>query len=1216
MSTGTLKIPQWHWLFSVRTKLAVVISVLIALISGFIFWYFPARFERQAIAAIADKAGSIAAMMAYNISPALVFDDHPTVCNAVVNAKQNSDLAYVMVLDESRSVLATFDSTRANKLNYTVADYGDRVSQDGLTYQTVAPILASGRTIGHVYLGISLESVNEEISRSRKNIAWVSFLIGVSGILLVVTLSAMVTRPLVRMVETADKIAKGDWRQRTKVSAKDEIGLLAKAFDTMVDNLEGAYSDLRRSEKGYRDLFESNPQPMWVFDLDSLKFIDVNDAVVQSYGYSRDEFLSMTIHDVITESPADMMQTLLTRHGSFYRSTKWKHMKRDGSIIDVEMSSHPLPLSSGRKARLVLASDITQRLRSEALLRESEERYRDLFESSSDLIQSVDAEGKFQFVNREWMKTLGYDESEIQQLNIFNIIKKEELPHCLAALGDVMKGQRLDRIQTTFIGKSGHEVIVEGNVSARFENGRPLSTRGVFRDITEQKKSEQALKESEERFRVLSAATFEGISVTENGIVLDTNIQYAKMLGYERQQLIGMPIFNLIHPDDHEIVRRQKAHGTLDPYEHRLLRKDGSVIYVEVRAQPYTYQGRDVRMSAMRDITARRLAEQALLFEKTRFEQLFENAPIGIVLADTSERIIHANRVFQTMFGYPAEEILGRQINDTILPYDLVDEGMGYTNRVLAGQPVHGEAIRRRKDGSLFDVELYGVPIVVRGESVGLFGIYMDVSERKKTEREIQLLAHTVASTKDCVTITDLQDRILFVNDAFLKIYGYAREEVMGRDVAMLRSPSTPAEIGRKILPATVAGGWYGEIFNRRKDGSEFPIELWTSVVNNDAGEPVAMVGVARDITERKRVEETLRSERVLLRTLIDNLPDAIFVKDRLCRKTVANAADVRNMGLQSEGEILGKDDFAVFPKEMAEAFFTDDQRVLQTGTPMLNKEEHVIDPNGNKRWLLTSKLPLRDERGQIVGLVGVGRDITEMKQVEEHRTQLMNELESANKELSDFAYIVSHDLKAPLRAIGSLADWLATDYGERLGNDGKEMLTVLLGRTKRMHDLIEGVLNYSRVGRACENELDIDLANVVPEVIEMIDPPKDIAVKIEAPLPVVRGEPTRIMQVFQNLLSNAIKFMDKPNGEVRIGCMRENGHWKFHVTDNGPGIDKKHFGKIFQIFQTLTARDEFESTGIGLTIVKKIVELHGGKIWVESEVGEGTSFFFTLPSI
>ncbi len=137
----------------------------------------------------------------------------------------------------------------------------------------------------------------------------------------------------------------------------------------------------------------------------------------------------------------------------------------------------------------------------------------------------------------------------------------------------------------------------------------------------------------------------------------------------------------------------------------------------------------------------------------------------------------------------------------------------------------------------------------------------------------------------------------------------------------------------------------------------------------------------------------------------------------------------------------------------------------------------------------------------------------------------------------------------------------------------------------------------------------------MVPEIIEMIDPPKDIAVKIEAKLPVVRGEPTRIMQVFQNLLSNAIKFMDKPNGEVRIGCMRENGHWKFNVTDNGPGIDKKHFGKIFQIFQTLTARDEFESTGIGLTIVKKIVELHGGKIWVESEVGEGTSFFFTLPS-
>jgi signal transduction histidine kinase len=241
-------------------------------------------------------------------------------------------------------------------------------------------------------------------------------------------------------------------------------------------------------------------------------------------------------------------------------------------------------------------------------------------------------------------------------------------------------------------------------------------------------------------------------------------------------------------------------------------------------------------------------------------------------------------------------------------------------------------------------------------------------------------------------------------------------------------------------------------------------------------------------------------------------------------------------------------------------------------------------------------------------------QEVVVRKRSERRQAQLLKELESANRELKDFAYIVSHDLKAPLRGIKTLSEWLSADYADKLSEQGKEQMGLLLRRVERMHNLIEGILQYSRVGRVKENRSVMNLNKVVADVIDMIVPPENITITVENELPTIEFEPTRIAQVFQNLMSNAIKYMDKPQGQIKIGCIEENGFWKFNVTDNGPGIEEKHFEKIFQLFQTLAPRDQVESTGVGLTITKKIVELYGGKIWIESKVGEGSTFFFTLP--
>jgi signal transduction histidine kinase len=249
------------------------------------------------------------------------------------------------------------------------------------------------------------------------------------------------------------------------------------------------------------------------------------------------------------------------------------------------------------------------------------------------------------------------------------------------------------------------------------------------------------------------------------------------------------------------------------------------------------------------------------------------------------------------------------------------------------------------------------------------------------------------------------------------------------------------------------------------------------------------------------------------------------------------------------------------------------------------------------------------------------GLDITERRKVEEALDRLNRDLESANqeltrtnKELQEFAYIAAHDLKTPLRAIGTLADWISADYADKFDQQGKEQVRLLVTKAKQMTALIDDVLHYSSVGQSAQKSQEVDLNPVLSEVIGEIDPPSHIEVTVEQELPTIICKETHIIQIFQNLLGNAVKYMDKPRGHIKVGCVKQDGFWEFSVADNGPGIDKKHFERIFKIFQTLSTSDRIESTGIGLSVVKKLVELNKGRVWLESEVGKGSTFFFTLP--
>ena len=268
------------------------------------------------------------------------------------------------------------------------------------------------------------------------------------------------------------------------------------------------------------------------------------------------------------------------------------------------------------------------------------------------------------------------------------------------------------------------------------------------------------------------------------------------------------------------------------------------------------------------------------------------------------------------------------------------------------------------------------------------------------------------------------------------------------------------------------------------------------------------------------------------------------------------------------------------------------------------------------REWTSTEQ----DFAASVADMISLKLEATERTKAEQALEKLNKDLEAAvqelsrsNRQLQDFVHIAAHDLKTPVRGIGTLADWIINDYGDRFDEQGREQIRLLKARVVRIDKLIDGMLQFSKIVRTKQKERQVDLNTMLSDIIRGITPPDNIEIAVDS-LPGVTCEYEHLELVFQNLLTNAVTFMDKTKGLIKVGCVEQGDFWKFYVCDNGPGIDQKYFDKIFKIFQTLPRKDEPETAGIGLAVVKKIVELYGGKIWVESQPGSGSTFFFTFP--
>lgn len=418
----------------------------------------------------------------------------------------------------------------------------------------------------------------------------------------------------------------------------------------------------------------------------------------------------------------------------------------------------------------------------------------------------------------------------------------------------------------------------------------------------------------------------------------------------------------------------------------------------------------------------------------------------------------------------------------------------------------------------------------------------------------------------------------------------------------------------------------------------------WLTTLNpleDETGRIYRLIGTSLNISDRKKIETELDKEKNFLKTLLDNLSDGIVACDEQGILTLFNRATKEFHGLPQE--FIPASEWA----EHYNLFFADGKTPMETediplfralqGESVRDVEMTIVPKNGKPRNILANGDPIIDHQGKKIGAIAAMRDITERRQTQQALAKLNNELEDRvkertdrleqvnalllattatlekrNEELDRFAYVTSHDLKAPLRAISNLSEWIEEDLEDKLDDDTRYNMKLLRGRVQRLENLINGLLDYSRVGRLNTELKSVDVAEMLADTVDILDIPDDCQISIKEDMPVFVTQAVPLQQVFRNLIGNAIKHGDRHNLIINISVRELDEYYEFTVKDNGKGIDPRYHDRIFTIFQTLEVRDTKESTGIGLAIVKKVVENQEGEISIDSAIDTGCTFKFT----
>jgi PAS domain S-box-containing protein len=836
------------------------------------------------------------------------------------------------------------------------------------------------------------------------------------------------------------------------------------------------------------------------------------------------------------------------------------------------------------------------------------------------------------------------------------------------------KGQ-IRPMEATVTCKDGSQRFVEFCLSSIGE--KHIVT---FIDLTERKQAEQALRESEEKFRTLIEQSAEGVMLAdEDGNIVEWNHACERMMGLEQSQVLGRPLWDImmkviapervtaerreaIKSGTLEALRTGKSHLFVAPIEmefYQLSSKEKHYFHQTIFPIK-TEKGHRIA-SLIEDITERKKSEMQLLASEQLFRALVENSPDFIARYDREYRRIYVNPAIQRLFASSDESVLGTTPIDRSPLY----APQIYVDHLQQAIETAAESILetpfRTAQGEMHWGQMRFVPEFGPDGNVDtVLAIGRDIHEIKENERRFRMLAENFP---DFVARFDRNGRHIYVNPAVEKAFGIPAEAFLGKtmhELPLLRNPEQNDALLALIqrvfeegIPNETEAQWDTEIGERIFELRHIP--------ERDAtGNVVSVLSIARDITERKRAEEEIHilnqelEQRVANRTvelaetndrlkaeiaehkkteeslsaseekfraLVENINDVHFSLDNRGNFTYISPAITRFSHYEVE-DVIGQPFVRfVHPDDLPELR----ARFAQTLSGVIASHEfRVLAKDGAVLYVRTSSRALQ-EGDQQLGVTGIMTDITKRKYAEEQIKKLNHDLqehtfalEAANKELEAFAYSVSHDLRAPLRHIDGFIELLQKKTKTPLDEQSRHYMAVIADSAKKMGELIDDLLSFSRMGRREMSKTQVDLGNLVRQVIGELEPEAE-GRKINwqiADIPVVMGDQAMLKVVLVNLISNALKFTrTRQEAEIEIGCILDlETEVAIFVRDNGVGFDMDYADKLFGAFQRLHRADEFEGTGIGLANVRRIINRHGGRTWAEGEVDRGATFYFSLP--
>ena len=810
------------------------------------------------------------------------------------------------------------------------------------------------------------------------------------------------------------------------------------------------------------------------------------------------------------------------------------------------------------------------------------------------------------------------------------------------------------------------------------------------------------LNQSEERKASILDTSPDGIiTIDHMGRVLEFNSAAQKIFGYAEAEVLGREMSQLIIPPSLREQHRKGLANYLATGEGPVLgkriemtgmRADGTEFPVELTITLIEGGELPVFTGFVQDITERKRAEEQIAYQA----YLLENVNDAVIGRDENSVIRFWNQGAERMFGWKAEEVLGRSGRE-ILRSEFLNTDRETVLKVLAEHGRwKGETIQYRKDGTEVFIEASSITLRNADNSIaGYVSVHRDISERKLSDEELrkdtartQALAdisgtlaavhldyqnvldtiarrmveligdlcniHLLSEDKQWFDLAAVYhpdpEALAFFREMFMATRSRVDEGLSGRVIqtgqALLLAVTSPEQIKATInkrywpllerfpvhsilvAPLRAQGSVLGVLSMIRTQPGR-PYNSEDQAFLQDLADRAALAIANTRLyaamqqlnaeLEQRVVERTaaLSQANSLLQMLLDYMPDHIYFKDAQSRFIRNSRSQAKALGLSDPAEVVGKSDFDFFPH--AQLSYEKEQEIIRSGNPLIDLEEQVVWPDSRKTWISTTKVPLFDQAGQIIGTFGISRDITDRKQAEVALQKAKIELEAANKELEAFSYSVSHDLRAPLRSIDGFSQALLEDYSELLPSEGRNFLERVRSSAQRMAELIDDLLNLSKVTRASMKLVSVDLSQLAQGIaaeLQRTHAERRMSFNITPKLKVY-GDPNLLQIVLENLLNNAWKFTSKrEQAKIEFGSKHENAETIYFVRDNGAGFDMSYASKLFGAFQRLHAMTEFPGTGIGLATVQRIINRHGGRIWAEGAVGQGATFFFTLPAL